>query len=60
MGEIENSMAIFVMATYGEGDPTDNAQEFHEWLQNEREDMEGLNYCVSIQMDQILDFKQKP
>lgn len=48
MGEIENSMAIFVMATYGEGDPTDNAQEFHEWLQNEREDMEGLNYCVSI------------
>ena len=25
MGEIENSMAIFVMATYGEGDPTPSA-----------------------------------
>ena len=30
--EIENSLAIFVMATYGEGDPTDNAQEFDTWL----------------------------
>ena len=35
------------MATYGEGDPTDNAQEFHEWLQSDRDDLEGLNFSVS-------------
>lgn len=46
MGEIENSMAIFVMATYGEGDPTDNAQEFYEWLQNDRDDLDCLSYAV--------------
>ncbi|XP_031568729.1 NADPH--cytochrome P450 reductase-like [Actinia tenebrosa] len=45
-GEIENGLAIFVMATYGEGDPTDNAQEFYEWLQNDRDDMDCLNYTV--------------
>ena len=48
MGEIENSLTIFVMATYGEGDPTDNAQEFYEWLQNDRDDLDCLNYTVSI------------
>lgn len=46
MGEIENSMAIFVVATYGEGDPTDNAQEFYEWLQNDRDDLDCLHYTV--------------
>lgn len=46
MGEVENSMAIFVVATYGEGDPTDNAQEFYEWLQNDRDDLECLNFAV--------------
>lgn len=48
MGEIENSMAIFVVATYGEGDPTDNAQEFYEWLQNDRDDLDCLHYTVSL------------
>lgn len=48
MGEIENSLTIFVMATYGEGDPTDNAQEFYEWLQNDRDDLDCLNYTVSM------------
>ncbi|EDO39434.1 predicted protein [Nematostella vectensis] len=46
MGEIDNSFAIFVMATYGEGDPTDNAQEFYEWLQNDRDDLDCLNFAV--------------
>lgn len=48
MGEVENAMAIFVVATYGEGDPTDNAQEFYEWLQNDRDDLDCVNYTVSI------------
>jgi len=43
---IPNSMAVFCMATYGEGDPTDNAMEFYEWLQNGDADLEGLNYAV--------------
>lgn len=49
LSEIENSLAIFCMATYGEGDPTDNAQDFYDWLQeNGDEDLSGLNYTVSL------------
>ncbi len=33
--EIENSLAIFCVATYGEGDPTDNAVELHTWLSDQ-------------------------
>lgn len=44
--EIENSMAVFLMATYGEGDPTDNAQEFFEWLNNGGHDLSGVRYSV--------------
>lgn len=46
MGEIENSFVIFVLATYGEGDPTDNAREFFEWLEGEQEDLQSLKYAV--------------
>lgn len=46
--EIENHLAVFCVATYGEGDPTDNAQEFFEFLQNGDEDLNGLQYTVSI------------
>lgn len=46
--EIPNSLAVFCLATYGEGDPTDNAMEFYEWIQNGDVDMTGLNYSVSI------------
>lgn len=49
LSEIPNSLAIFCMATYGEGDPTDNAQDFYDWLQeNDDEDLSGLNYTVSF------------
>lgn len=49
LSEIENSLAIFCMATYGEGDPTDNAQDFYDWLQeNDDENLSGLNYTVSV------------
>jgi NADPH-ferrihemoprotein reductase len=46
MEEIENSFAMFVVATYGEGDPTDNIREFHEWLENDQEGLECLKYTV--------------
>ncbi|XP_071945366.1 NADPH--cytochrome P450 reductase-like [Antedon mediterranea] len=44
--EIENSFAIFCMATYGEGDPTDNSQEFYDWLQDGTADLDGLKFAV--------------
>ncbi|KAF4103775.1 P450 (cytochrome) oxidoreductase b [Onychostoma macrolepis] len=44
--EIENSIAIFCMATYGEGDPTDNAQDFYDWLQEGDADFSGVKYTV--------------
>lgn len=40
-------MAVFCLATYGEGDPTDNAMEFIDWLKNGDPDLNGLNYAVS-------------
>lgn len=46
MKEIPNSLAVFCLATYGEGDPTDNAMDFYEWLQNGNVDLTGLNYAV--------------
>ncbi|XP_067639108.1 NADPH--cytochrome P450 reductase isoform X1 [Eurosta solidaginis] len=44
--DIPNSLAVFCLATYGEGDPTDNAMEFFEWLSNGDADLNGLNYSV--------------
>ena len=44
--EVDNHLAIFVLATYGEGDPSDNAQEFHEWLKEADVDLAGINYTV--------------
>ncbi|XP_026495068.1 NADPH--cytochrome P450 reductase isoform X1 [Vanessa tameamea] len=43
--DIPNSLAVFCLATYGEGDPTDNAMDFIEWLKNDP-DLSGLNYAV--------------
>ena len=43
--EIPNSIAVFVVATYGEGDPTDNAIPFHDWIKEDHE-LAGLNFAV--------------
>lgn len=45
---IEKSLAVFCLATYGEGDPTDNAMEFYDWIKDGDVDMAGLNYAVSM------------
>lgn len=52
--DIPNSLAVFCLATYGEGDPTDNAMEFFEWLSNGDADLNGLNYAVSKSIVKVL------
>ncbi|XP_027717482.1 NADPH--cytochrome P450 reductase [Vombatus ursinus] len=44
--EIDNALAVFCMATYGEGDPTDNAQDFYDWLQETDVDLSGVKFAV--------------
>lgn len=50
MNKIENSLVVFCLATYGEGEPTDNAREFYDWLKAAEEsksiDLSGLSYTV--------------
>ncbi|XP_062341507.1 NADPH--cytochrome P450 reductase-like isoform X1 [Osmerus eperlanus] len=46
LAEMENSLAVFCMATYGEGDPTDNAQDFYDWMQETDEDLSGVSFAV--------------
>ena len=46
LASIENNLAIFCVATYGEGDPTDDCQEFYQWLQDGSVNLPGLNYAV--------------
>ncbi len=56
--EIENSIAIFCLATYGEGDPTDNAQDFYDWLQEADADFSGVKYTVSSSSQQLCDYSK--
>jgi NADPH-ferrihemoprotein reductase len=44
--ELTDPLLILCMATYGEGDPTDNAQALHEYLTNNDVDLNGLRYTV--------------
>lgn len=54
--DIPNSLAVFCLATYGEGDPTDNAMDFYEWIKSGDADLSGLNYAVSFDYFNILNF----
>jgi hypothetical protein len=44
--ELGPCLAVFMLATYGEGDPTDNAMEFHEKLTNDGLELNGLKFAV--------------
>ena len=44
--ELGPCIVVFMMATYGEGDPTDNAMEFNEKLTNEEMDLAGMKFSV--------------
>lgn len=46
ISDIDKSLLVFCLATYGEGDPTDNAREFYDWLKRGESDLNGLNYAV--------------
>lgn len=39
-------LAIFLMATYGEGEPTDNATAFYKWLQSADANLNSLSFSV--------------
>ena len=46
-----DKLVVFTLATYGEGEPTDNARNFYEWLMSDdrladKELLEGLHYVV--------------
>lgn len=41
-----DTLLFFMIATYGEGEPTDNAVEFFNWLENEADQMSNLKYTV--------------
>eukprot|EP01135_Chromosphaera_perkinsii_P009412 Nk52_evm88s1737 gene=Nk52_evmTU88s1737 len=48
LSEVEDAFVVFCMATYGEGDPTDNAIDFIDWLKEDAEsaDLSGVKYTV--------------
>lgn len=46
LSEIEDCLVVFCVATYGEGDPTDNAQQLYEFINTTDTDFKGVKYAV--------------
>ena len=46
--ELSDPLLVLCMATYGEGDPTDNALQFYEYLSEANINLDGLRYAVSF------------
>ncbi|MFH4974977.1 hypothetical protein AB6A40_001686 [Gnathostoma spinigerum] len=44
--EIPSLLLLMCMATYGEGDPTDNAHQLHDFVSNNEFDLEGVRYAI--------------
>ncbi|KAL3068651.1 hypothetical protein niasHT_038304 [Heterodera trifolii] len=44
--ELSDPVLLLFVATYGEGDPTDNAQALHEFFTNADSELKGLKYAV--------------
>ena len=46
--KLKGSTSIFLVATYGEGDPTDNARSFHRWISETAEEgaLAGMQFAV--------------
>ncbi|CAL8074180.1 unnamed protein product [Calicophoron daubneyi] len=43
---IPYSVAVFLLATFGDGEPTDSARAFVDWLQRTPDRFEGVNYAI--------------
>ncbi|KAK5088926.1 hypothetical protein LTR05_003150 [Lithohypha guttulata] len=47
IAQIPNTkFAIFIVSTYGEGDPSDNTCDFLSWLQNQQDPLQDLRYAA--------------